>query len=525
MCLAAPLSELHADDRISPLERLSLHSPSVKALLLLVAIAFVLRLLMIAFVPLMPEEAYYWMYSQHPSLSYFDHPPMVAWMIFAGTWAFRDTETGVRICGNLLATASIILMYSYARIWMGRRAALGSALILLILPFYVWTGFIATMDSQLMFFWLVCLIGASLALRREKWWGWYLAGAGFGGALLSKYTGIFVGGGLLLALFAYQPWRKYLRSPHPYIGAAIGLAMFTPVILWNAHHDWASFRFQFLDRSEIHPLLSWRSLVSPINFAGLQLVEITPVFAMAAISLVVGRRRLRNLLRRPQPVFALCAAAPLIACMAWKSVTYDVHIDWTAPAYLSLFPLVCGRWMSYIRLSLQRKWFAWPASAMITLVGCVGFNLLGPLYLLLLMPRTGHPQVFGPWHPLAILVQRYEVALEDQTHREPLIIGRGKYRLASELAFYRSEMEKPESSSANTTSQWFLGDIEGLGFSYWINPLQCRGRDCIYVTDKDDIKSVVEPRFEQVRMIDDPALRKLPGGVVYHMAICTGFKG
>lgn len=501
------------------------HSRFIWVVLILLAITFLLRLLTISYVPLMPEEAYYWMYSQHPSLSYFDHPPMVAWVIYLGTWLFSDTEIGVRICGNLIATASIALMYGYSRIWMGRRAAMGSALALLILPFYLWTGFIATMDSQLIFFWLVCLIGSSLALKKDRWWGWYLAGLGFGGAILSKYTGVFVGAGVLLAIMLYQPWRKHLRSPHPYLGALMGLCLFTPVILWNATHGWASFRFQFLDRSEIHPFLSWRSLISPLNFFGLQMVAVTPVFAIAAASLVARSVRVRHILRRPLPVFALCTALPMLAAMAWKSVTFDVHLDWTSPAYLSLFPLVCARSMSYWRLSIQQRSFLWPVAAVVSLIVCLGFNVLGPLYLLLITPAVGRPQVFGPWHQLAMVVQRYEVQLEGQTHREPLIIGRGKYRLASELAFYRSLVEKPVSSSANTTSQWLLGDMDGLGFPYWLDRPNCKGRDCIYVTDKDDIADVVQSRFREVQMIDDPALRNLPGGLVYHLAICKGFKG
>jgi dolichol-phosphate mannosyltransferase len=515
MSLAASPSELH---KSTTGKFLAVgHARLVLTFVVLLGLSLILRLLTIVFVPLMPEEAYYWMYSQHPSLSYFDHPPMIAWAIYAGTWLFNDTEAGVRICGNLMATIAIGLMYWYARIWMSRRVAIVSALTLLILPFYSWTGFIATMDSQLIFFWLLCLIGASLALKEQKWWGWYIAGVAFGAAMLSKYTGVFCGAGLLLALFSHRPWRKYLLSPHPYIAAAIGVAMFLPVVLWNERHGWASFRFQFVDRTEAHPLRSWMSLVSPLNFFARQLVAVTPVFLIAAWSLFVGRDRLRRLLRRPFPVLALCMSAPLLAAMAWKSVMFDVHVDWTAPGYLSLFPLVCSRTMGYLRLSIRQKSFAWPWAATLSVVGCVGFNIVCPLYLLLIMPSTGRPQVFGPYHQLAMLVQHYELQLEQQTHREPLIIGRGKYRLASELAFYRSQMEKPEFSSANTTSQWVLGDMDGLGYSYWLDRPQCKGRDCIYVTDKDDI--------DKVQMVDDPALRQIPGGIVYHLAICRGLKG
>jgi dolichol-phosphate mannosyltransferase len=503
----------------------SLKAASLRVLLAAVGVTFVLRLIVLHAVSLMPEEAYYWMYAQHPSLSYFDHPPMVAWVIRVGTWVFHDTQFGVRICSNLIATASIGLMYWYARLWTGRRVALVAALALAILPFYFCIGFIATMDSQLIFFWLLCLIGASLALRRDRWWGWYLAGLGFGGAMLSKYTGVFVAPGFLLAIILYPPWRKHLRCPHAYLGAVLGLCLFVPVIYWNAHHGWASFRFQFLDRSEIHPLRSWRSPLSALNFIGLQLAVVTPVFAIAAASFFTGSARLGRTLRRPMPIFVFCAALPMLAAMAWKSVTYDVHIDWTAPAYLSLFPMVCARSMSFLRWSVSRRFRLWSASVALSLIACVGANLLMMLFLLLITPRIGVPQVFGPWRELDRIVQRYESQLELATHQPVLVIGRGKYRLASELAFYRAQLEKPARSSVNTTSQWFIDDSEGLGYSYWLSRADWSGCDCIYVTDRDDIKSVVMPHFRLVRVVDDPALLTLPGGVVYRLAICEGLKG
>jgi dolichol-phosphate mannosyltransferase len=521
---AADLPVIAADHPKSS-SRAARKAASLRVLLILVGITFLLRFLALRVVPLMPEEAYYWMYSQHPSLSYFDHPPMVAWVISAGTRIFDDTQFGVRICNNLIATASIGLMYWYARIWTGRRIAFASALSLAILPFYFLIGFIAMMDSQLVFFWLLCLTGASLALRRDLWWGWYMAGLGFGGAMLSKYTGVFAAPGVLLAIILYPPWRRHLRSPHAYLGALLGACLFLPVIYWNAQHGWASFRFQFLDRSEMHPLWSWRSPLSALNFFGLQLAVVTPVFAIAAASFFTGPARLRRALHRPMLVFVFCAALPMLAAMAWKSVTYDVHIDWTAPAYLSLFPLVCGRSMSFLRWSLARRFRLWEASIVFSLVACAAANLVMMLFLLLITPRIGMPLVFGPWQQLDRVVQRYESQLELATHRQALVVGRGKYRLASELAFYRAQLEKPVLSSANTTSQWFIDDTEGLGYSYWLNRQDWKGRDCIYVTDRDDIKSVVIPRFRHVQLVDDPVLHTLPGGVVYRLAICEGFKG
>src|SRR5205085_3003638 len=88
------------------------------------------RVVAMARVPLIPEEAYYWMYAQHPALSYFDHPPMVAWTIALGTHFFGNTELGVRIVGCLLMCAASGLIFYVGRLWFGRRAAVVAALML-----------------------------------------------------------------------------------------------------------------------------------------------------------------------------------------------------------------------------------------------------------------------------------------------------------------------------------------------------------------------------------------------------------
>jgi dolichol-phosphate mannosyltransferase len=62
-----------------------------------VAYVMALRLAFLGLVNLLPEEAYYWNYSQHPDIGYLDHPPMVAWLIWLGTSVFGNTEFGVRI--------------------------------------------------------------------------------------------------------------------------------------------------------------------------------------------------------------------------------------------------------------------------------------------------------------------------------------------------------------------------------------------------------------------------------------------
>ena len=150
------------------------------AVLVLLAAALGLRVAAMAGMLLVPEEAYYWMYSQHPSLSYFDHPPMVAWVIGLGTGVFGNTEFGVRFVGALLMLGASGLMFVFGRMWFGRGAALVAAVLLQALPVYFGAGLIATMDSALVFFWLVGMVGASVGpaaggargVGISPGWGW-----------------------------------------------------------------------------------------------------------------------------------------------------------------------------------------------------------------------------------------------------------------------------------------------------------------------------------------------------------------
>src|SRR6202011_5554965 len=73
---------------------------------------------------------------------------------------------------------------------------------------------------------------------------WAMAGLAWGGAMLSKYYAVLLPGGVLLYFLVRPSARHCLRMPGPYLALALGLAVFSPVILWNAAHGWISFTFQ-----------------------------------------------------------------------------------------------------------------------------------------------------------------------------------------------------------------------------------------------------------------------------------------
>ncbi|HPQ40325.1 MAG TPA: glycosyltransferase family 39 protein [bacterium] len=486
----------------------------------LLAITVMLRWVALGTVPLVPEEAYYWLYSQHPAMSYFDHPPMVAGVIGLGTSIFGDSEFGVRIIGNLLMIAASLLLYRFGRAWFDAPSGILAALMLHILPLYFGAGFVATMDPALLFSWMVCLTGITLALRQHRIAGWYLAGFGLGCALLSKYTGIFLVPGALLALALHPPWRKHLRSPHPYLGCLSGLMMFMPVIIWNARHDWASFRFQMIDRYDSEPL----HLSTILAFFGIQILVATPAILWSLGYVLNSRMHHRRLRLSAAWIIALCFSLPIISMVAYKSLKSESRINWTLPAYLSLLPAIAHWYIARVHATAVpwlKKQRMKPLTASVLV--CLFLNTATLLFLLGLQPRVHWISAFGPWERLAEIVEQHEDAIEEESGAEPLVIAEGKYRLASVLAFYRHPLETDINSAESTTSHWIFGET-GLGFPYWIDRERWTGRDCLFVdVDLQRMLAKIAPYFESVHVVNDPRLETL-GGDAYYIAVGTGLR-
>ncbi|HWA91377.1 MAG TPA: glycosyltransferase family 39 protein [Rhizomicrobium sp.] len=199
----------------------------------LVAALIALRVVAGAVLPLSADEAYYWLWSKHLAFGYYDHPPMIAWLIRAGTLVFGDTAFGVRVVPLLLSVASSWFVWRVG----GERACLLFNLMLMIAV----ETMAATPDAPLIAASCAFLFCLTKVDEDPRWW--LAVGAAGGLALLSKYTAFFLGAG---ALFWIVLWaRRWLVSPWPYLGAALALLIFAPNTWWNATHHWETFAFQF----------------------------------------------------------------------------------------------------------------------------------------------------------------------------------------------------------------------------------------------------------------------------------------
>ncbi len=191
------------------------------------------------------DEAYYYLYTLNPALSYFDHPPMVALVGGLIPAIFnRITPLSLRLGPIMLFSGAIIYFYKAAGIFLDNAARNTATIIFMTVPMFFISGTLLLPDAALILFWNMGIYYFIKAIRQNRTSDWVLFGTAAGFALLSKYTGglLYIAG--LIYLFSVKEKRKLLLSFGPLLAVAISLAVFSPVIIWNINNGFASFAFQ-----------------------------------------------------------------------------------------------------------------------------------------------------------------------------------------------------------------------------------------------------------------------------------------
>lgn len=201
-----------------------------------------LRLWLASALPLVDDEAYYWAWARHLAAGYPDHPPAVAWLISATTWLLGDTPLGVRAGAVLLSVGISFLLYDLGRLMFTPQAGVLAALGYQLIPAFSIGSIFAFPDAPFVFFWVAALWALWRARTRGRKIDWYLAGLAAGLTAVSKMNAVFLAISMLGFLIWTPSERHWWRRPEPYSAAAIALLAFLPVILWNAEHDWMTFR-------------------------------------------------------------------------------------------------------------------------------------------------------------------------------------------------------------------------------------------------------------------------------------------
>lgn len=221
---------------------------SDRAVILLIAATVVFRLLWGGLLESSNDESYHYLYTTHPALSYFDHPPMTMWVakagiLLCGGWVHPFS---LRLGFIAMFAGSTWLMYLLTARWFGGRAGFYAALFLNLSAYFLAAGGFALPDGPFLFFVLLTTLtlGEAILSKPGQTLPWVWVGLSIGGALLSKYHAVLLPAAVVLYALITPGARWLLTSRGPYLAVAIGSALFTPVLVWNATHGWASFVFQ-----------------------------------------------------------------------------------------------------------------------------------------------------------------------------------------------------------------------------------------------------------------------------------------
>jgi len=295
------------------------------AVVAVIAAMTAMRLVYAGVLELRTDEAYYWTWSKEGALSFLDHPPMIAWFIRFGTALFGDTNLGVRFAGILAMLVTQLLIADIVRrVTHDFRAIVLAVLMPEAALYYGLLMAKVSPDTALIPF-AVAMLWSLVRLNESNDARWWLAAGLFGGlALLSKFTAVMLVPAVLASMLVPDWRRRWLTSPYPSLAALIALIAFAPVLVWNAGHDWASFRFQLVRAVATHPL----SLRTVGEFFGLQLGLVGFVLLPVVLSGVAltAWRGYRN--REPVAILLSTAVIVPLAYFFWKSLALRVGDTW-----------------------------------------------------------------------------------------------------------------------------------------------------------------------------------------------------
>ncbi|MGZ4972842.1 MAG: glycosyltransferase family 39 protein [Limisphaerales bacterium] len=416
----------------------------------LIGVLLFARLLFLASgkLELSEDEAYQWIWSKHPALSYYSKPLMIAVTQWLGTHIWGDTEFGVRffspVFGALLSVAVLRFMTRVAN----GRAGVWLIAITTTAPLIALGSILMTIDPLSVFLYtLAMIVGWRAVQENGTLRDWLIVGVWMGLGLLSKYTNLFQLLSWILVFLFIPSTRKHLRTPGPYLALLIVAMCSLPILIWNAQHGWITVEHVSTDGNlhqkwNLQLKYTWRfitaefGLLNPFWFIGVILAV-----------LIFWRRETRT----PLNVYLFSMGAPVVVVYFLLSFHTRILENWIVPAVIPWFMLTVIWWQSiWPHIQQWSHWFL--RSLRRTLrVGIVLGLVVGALAVVIahdtkligkLIGRTLPPAVdplhrVHGWKELATIVgdARKQLATEGK----PTFIVGEHYGFTAQVTFYLPE--------------------------------------------------------------------------------------
>ena len=323
-----------------------------QAAILVIALVTSFRLFYCTWLPLLPDEAYYFQWSRHLDASYFSKGPAVAYTIAAGTALFGANSFGVRFFAVMLSAGTAWQMFLLARRWYDDVTGLVAVLITNVVPIYALGAVVMTIDPLSAFFWIWAANLFSRAIQEDRLLDWLLTGFAVGCGFLAKYLNALELVAFLAFLLIVPARRIILKKPHFWQMLAMAVFCTTPVLWWNWQHGWVTFG-ALMNRGHLGHSGPFEIHFSTFAaFIGMQALVVSPLLFLSLIltALIVVIQWRRNKVAKKIEgdlllLILFLSVFLMYALLAWH---IPCEANWPAVSYLTLVVLMAAQWRKMI---------------------------------------------------------------------------------------------------------------------------------------------------------------------------------
>lgn len=466
---------------------------------------FVVRLFLVFDMGLMPQDAYYFFYSEHPDLSYFDHPSGIAWVLWLFTTLLGKKVFVVKLAITLVTFCTEAAFVVLATCFMPVKGVIQATILLVSTILVSVLSLVATPDVPLLLFWTLSVLALYQAIFRNKNGYWLLAGILMGLAFNSKYTAVFLPAGLLMYLVLSPAHRKKLLSVWPYLSILVFAIMTLPVFIWNYRHDFASIKFQSVNRAAEagNDYFNILNLLGVIGHQAFLLVPVLLFVLFLVIGAIAKKYRFRPWTIPAQQLFLLSFFAPVFLGFFFISIFYWVKINWMMPAYITGIILAS--------MYIKPQWVKYQ------LIGSLVIHLVMAVEIIFYPFEVKSDDTWVGWNQLADQVKEVRRQYPDY-----FIFSADDYKTAAVLNFYFDEM---------VYSKNIIGE-PALQFDYVNADLQTlQGKNALFIDSHPDLSPcdtyppILKKYFTQITPLQ-PILVKKGGKVVRSFCVyaCMNYK-
>ena len=285
---------------------------------------FLIGLLQAYQTELLDDEAYYWVYSQFIDWGYYDHPPVIALLIKAGT-SLLPGEAGVRLFMVSMSTLTIAMIH---RLTDKKDDPLFYGLSLSILFLQI-GGIIAVPDVPVLFFIALYFIILRQFILKRTLGISLLLGLVIALMLYSKYHG------LLIVFFTLAAMPKLLLKWQTWTAAILAGLLFFPHILWQFLNGLPSVRYHLFERNATQYKFTFtlEYVLGQIALAG------------PFIGWLVLTAAFRN--KPATPIYRILYWTTFGVFALFLVATFKgrAEANWTAPAYVGLI-VMAHQWLT-----------------------------------------------------------------------------------------------------------------------------------------------------------------------------------